>query len=405
MTLVARAAALAARAGFSPVLVHGPYPATDEPRLLESAGADVTLDRESATPLAAAPGSGGVVFVAPDVLAGPEVFDAFAAHAANPAARPLAAARDGAVLAIYLPEVTDHARHATSIDDIVAGLEATGPLEHLSGPRMFLEPISDGDDAMAVARRYIRHLNGPGEAYFTKRIRRYSVPLSARLVELGVHPTSVTLGGLVLAILSAIALARGEYMAGIAGAVAYYASMVLDCSDGEVAGLSVRDSAFGAWLETVVDYSTYGLVLTALFVASQSGEHAELYRTLTVIAAVASVLVIGVASYLRRRVAGSDPGRFDDASAAALAEAGPLHRFARWGRQWIKRSTMAHLLVALALVGRLEALILLWAFGATLAALVIVAVEPFVVRRVRVAAPPAAGTSLAARRGGPRASL
>ena len=61
-----------------------------------------------------------------------------------------------------------------------------------------------------------------------------------------------------------------------------------------------------------------------------------------------------------------------------------FHRFARWGRQWIKRSTVAHLVVALALVNQLPVLLYLWAFGATVASVVILAVEPFVVRRVAV---------------------
>ena len=45
---------------------------------------------------------------------------------------------------------------------------------------------------------------------------------------------------------------------------------------------------------------------------------------------------------------------------------------------------MAHLIVALALVNQLPVLLYLWAFGATVAAVVILMVEPFVARRVAV---------------------
>jgi len=61
------------------------------------------------------------------------------------------------------------------------------------------------------------------------------------------------------------------------------------------------------------------------------------------------------------------------------------HRFAGWGRQWIKRSTVAHLIVVLALLNQLPVLLYLWAFGAVVASVVILAVEPFVVRRVALA--------------------
>ena len=79
------------------------------------------------------------------------------------------------------------------------------------------------------------------------------------------------------------------------------------------------------------------------------------------------------------------PGDFDESSARVLSSAGPLQRFASWNRQWIKRSTLAHLIGVLALIGQLPALLYLWAFGASLASLVIIAVAPFVVRRVGAA--------------------
>ena len=120
--------------------------------------------------------------------------------------------------------------------------------------------------------------------------------------------------------------------------------------------------------------------------ASRGRENAALYQNAAVVALAGSILVAAVAGYLRQRVSGAAPGEFDDASSAALAKASAFHRFARWGRQWIKRSTIAHLVVALALVNQLPVLIYLWAFGAVVAAVVIVGVEPFIVRRVRVEA-------------------
>jgi phosphatidylglycerophosphate synthase len=249
---------------------------------------------------------------------------------------------------------------------------------------MFGRRVTSAGDIAVVERDYVRHLTGKGEGYFTKKIRRFSVPLTARLVHLGARPTHVTLGGLALAIASAWFLARGSYAAGLLGAVLYYVSMIFDCSDGEVARVTLREGPFGAWLETVVDYVTYFLILAAVTIASQMRPHAQAYRTAAWIALAGTVVVIAVAGYLRHRVAAADPGQFDDASAKALATASAVHRFARWGRQWIKRSTVAHLVVFLALVDQLPVLLYLWAFGATVASVVILAVEPFVVRQVMV---------------------
>jgi phosphatidylglycerophosphate synthase len=179
-------------------------------------------------------------------------------------------------------------------------------------------------------------------------------------------------------------MAQGRYILGVVGGMLYYASMIFDCSDGEVARLTVRDDPFGAWLETMVDYLTYFLMLAALTVASRSRAGADAYRVAAMVALGGSIVVAAVAGYLRHRVAAADPGQFDDASAKALASSTRFHRFARWGRQWIKRSTVAHLVVVLALVNQLPALLYLWAFGATVASVVILAVEPFVARRVAV---------------------
>jgi phosphatidylglycerophosphate synthase len=141
------------------------------------------------------------------------------------------------------------------------------------------------------------------------------VPLTSRLVHIGATPTQVTLSGLALAAASAWCMARGSHGADVLGAVLYYMSMIFDCSDGEVARLTVRDTPFGAWLETIVDYLTYFLMLAALTAASQNRPGADAYRIAAAVALVGSIVVVSVAGYLRHSVAAADPGQFDDASA------------------------------------------------------------------------------------------
>jgi hypothetical protein len=129
------------------------------------------------------------------------------------------------------------------------------------------------------------------------------------------------------------------------------------------------------------------MLLGGLVLGSQRRGGPDLDVDVALVALAGSLVVVAVAGYLRLRVAGNDPGQFDEASAAVLRKSTRFHRFARWGRQWIKRSTIAHLIVALALVNQASILIYLWAFGAVVASAVILGVVPFVVRRVHVAAP------------------
>jgi phosphatidylglycerophosphate synthase len=372
LTITDRNVRLAERAGFAPVLVAGRH-AIDE------------------TVTAALP----VVVISANVLLDVAALEAIGAAARANRMGHLVARDAQGLLVSAVP-----ARRA-------AGLLAAGSIDAIAAqhalPRRDLDPGGGfirrvtAETAPRAERDYVRHLNGgSSESFFTKVIRRFSVPLSIRLVRLGATPTQVTMGGLALAVGSAICLAQDQYAAGLVGALLYYASMVFDCSDGEVARLSVRDSSFGAWLETIVDYTTYLLVLGALTIGVGGRADAASFRLAALVALVGSVVVMIVAGYLRHRVAAADPGQFDEWSAKALAAAGPMHRFARWGRQWVKRSSVAHLIVALAIVNQLPLLLYLWAFGAAVATIAILIVEPLVVRRVSV--PPVGAPRLGAGR-------
>jgi phosphatidylglycerophosphate synthase len=386
LTLTERAALLAHRAGLLPVRVWGERalnPASEA--RLRSRGVEVVQALPGSTPLAGAGDDEGVLVIGPNVLVDASVLADLADQTGHDPDGAAAAVYEAGVPLILCagPSAIGDLRPCRSVEAMAASLATRGRLREQPLADGFCRRVGRADMASLAERDYIRHLNGK-ESFFTKKIRRFSVPLTGRLVRLGARPTHVTLGGLVLAIASAWCIAQGSYLAGLLGAALYYTSMIFDCSDGEVARLTVRDGAFGAWLETIVDYLTYFLVLAALVIASQTRPGADSYRTAAAIALVGSVIVALVAGYLRHRVAAADPGQFDEASARAMKSSGPVHRFARWGRQWIKRSTVAHLIVFLALVNQLPALLYLWAFGATVAAVVILAVEPFVARRVAV---------------------
>jgi phosphatidylglycerophosphate synthase len=391
LTLTERAVLLAHRVGLIPVRVWGLRGLGSESlaRLRSRGVSPVELPSQSA-PFGALPADEPVVIIGPNVLLDSRALTALAGEAAHDVGGlPHVAREAGVPLLVFVPaRAATTVRRCTSIEEIVARLAtAEGPLREADLTGHFLRRVDDAALAPGAERDYVRYLNGgESESFFTKIIRRFSVPLSSRLVRLGARPTQVTLGGLGLAVASAACLAYGSYGAGLLGAGLYYTSMIFDCSDGEVARLTVRDSAGGAWLETVVDYATYFLVLGALTLAVGGRPGADRYRVAALMGLAGSVIVAAVASYLRHLVAAADPGQFDESSAKALASATPFHRFARWGRQWIKRSTVAHLLVVLALVNQLPVLLYLWAFGATVAAAVILIVEPFVAHRVQVPA-------------------
>jgi phosphatidylglycerophosphate synthase len=275
----------------------------------------------------------------------------------------------------YAPRVRSALRRL----DIERAVTVTGV-----GPR-FIACLHDPRQVDAIEIAYLRHTNGgDGEGVFTRNIRRFSIPLSRCLLRWSVGANQVTFAGFGFAILAGVAFATGTYWAGIVGALAYWISMVFDCSDGEVARGTLSDSKFGAWLETVTDYLSYFVVLGGILWGDVRNEGLDHHTAAAAVAALITIAIVLLVGYQRARVASVDPGAFDDALAAELGRGNATQRFAVWGRQFIKRSFVAHLIFFQAVIGFLPALMEMWAYGAAVALTVILVVQAHIIRSVRV---------------------
>jgi len=249
----------------------------------------------------------------------------------------------------------------------------------------FIACIGGESDLPRVEHDYLDHANGgANEGVFTRNFRRFSIPLSRLLLRGSISANAVTLAGFALALLAGLSFAAGTYAAGIAGALIYWASMVLDCSDGEVARATLSDSKFGAWLETATDYLSYFVVLGGIVLGDIRREGVDEHAAAAAVAAIVSIAIVSIVGYQRARVASVNPGAFDDALAAELKRGTAVQRFAAWGRQLIKRSFVAHLILFQALIGHLPTLTEIWACGAVAALVTVLAVHAHLVRTVRV---------------------
>lgn len=287
-------------------------------------------------------------------------------------------------LAVLTGEAVNRVRGARSARQALQRLAVAGRLRAVSVAPYFCERLHDARDVARLEYTYIRRLNGR-EQFFTRQIRRVSIRVTRHLLRWPITPNQVTLAAFAFSAAAALFFAAGAYWAGIIGAALYYLSTVLDCSDGEVARVSYRDSSFGAWLETATDYASYFLVLGGIALGSYRVHGYCRHVEAALVALVASIVVVALVAWLRHRTARINPGAFDDALAAVLNAASPFHQFSAWARQLIKRSFFAHLILFQALIGHLPALLKVWAYGASAAVVVLLAVQPLLVRRVRVA--------------------
>lgn len=249
----------------------------------------------------------------------------------------------------------------------------------------FSRRIDDPLEIPGIEREYLSHTSGGlGEGFFTRQVRRFSIPISRFLLRHQVKANHVTLAGFGFAIAAGVSFAVGGYWAGVIGAFLYFFSTILDCSDGEVARGSFGESHYGAWLETITDYLSYFIVLGGIVWGDVRVEGFCIHAKAAIVAAIASLAVVSLVSYLRMRVASGDPGALDDALAAELKKGTLVQRFTGWSRQLIKRSFFSHLVVFQAVIGYLPTLTEIWAYGSVAALILILAVQTHLIQRVRV---------------------
>ncbi len=100
-------------------------------------------------------------------------------------------------------------------------------------------------------------------------------PISRRLsrvaVRVGLTPNALTLISLVIAFGAAAMIAFGPLPAVIIGAVLLQLSLIIDCSDGEVARSTRSFTPFGAWADLTSDRLKEYLALAALAVSASQG--------------------------------------------------------------------------------------------------------------------------------------
>ena len=252
-------------------------------------------------------------------------------------------------------------------------------------PGRFSRRINSVAEIPSVEHAYLSHTSGgTGEGFFTQQIRRFSIPISRFLLRHHVKANHVTLAGFAFAIAAGVSFAVGGYWAGVAGALLYFFSTILDCSDGEVARGSFGESHYGAWLETITDYLSYFAVLGGIVLGDVRVEGFCIHAKAAIIAAVASLAIVSLVGYLRVRIASENPGALDDALAAELKTGTPVQRFTGWSRQLIKRSFFSYLVVFQAVIGHLPTLTEIWAYGSVAGVILILAVQTHLIRRVRI---------------------
>lgn len=229
--------------------------------------------------------------------------------------------------------------------------------------------VPDARAAAAAERELLQRLaalTADTDGPIARFDRALSTRLSRYLVRTPLRPNHVTAIGTLVGLVAAWWLAGGTYLSGLLGTVLFWVAVIIDGCDGEVARLKFQESHLGY----VLDVTTDNAVHVAIFIGLGVG----LYRAAPArsLPWLVALLVGGFASAtaatmltLVRRPPSDRPPR---------SRRGRLRRRLLRGFEALMNRDFAYMLVALALIGRLDWFLWGAAFGTYVyaAALVVV---------------------------------
>ncbi len=220
-----------------------------------------------------------------------------------------------------------------------------------------------------VERELVRHSGKATDGIYSRFNRRLSRPAVRWLSHTNVTPNAVSLTGLAVAVLAGFCFARGGWAFDVAGALLFFLSGIVDEMDGMLARLTFRESAFGCWLETMVDYATYLLVFAGMAAGGyrRAGSEYLILGALLLFGSVLSFIVIS-----KQRVLAAPAGRPNEYCQRYLAalehDAGnPVSRAVRQLHFLTKKGVLIHYILLFAILGLLPLCIVLATFGANAA--------------------------------------
>lgn len=137
--------------------------------------------------------------------------------------------------------------------------------------------------------------DGPFSIHVSRKLSRL---VSGVLVRLPITPNQITLLSLFIGLAACWFFLQGGYRYSVMGAVVLYASIILDCSDGEVARLKFMYSKYGGLLDSLCDSTVFSGVLFCAALAIHRDSHMPNIIAVGAVAAVVMFICSNLYFYL-----------------------------------------------------------------------------------------------------------
>ena len=150
-----------------------------------------------------------------------------------------------------------------AVDGHVRVLTTEGSKSH------WYQDVRDLADVRAAELKLYNSLKGEFEGFvdrfFNRKVSRWFTRI---FLAIGLSPNVITILAALIGLVAAAGFGIGTYSAGIAAALLFQLSAVIDCCDGEVARLTFTESPFGAWLDIAMDNVVHMAIFAGIAVGS-----------------------------------------------------------------------------------------------------------------------------------------
>lgn len=202
-------------------------------------------------------------------------------------------------------------------------------------------------------------MNRPISTFITKQLARFSIP-----------PNALTILTTLIGLLASYYVSFASYGYALWGAFLFHFSSLLDGCDGEMARLTMRESRFGEWLDTITDNLTYLCFFIGVSVGLYRMEDPYLWIGGPLLLIGVS-LTLGVMFYFLVSYTTSGSLTALQLHFAKLGQTNFFYRFLKKINFLVKRDFFAFFFLICAFFGRLDFILWSAAIGANLMWLVL----------------------------------
>jgi phosphatidylglycerophosphate synthase len=242
------------------------------------------------------------------------------------------------------------------------------PASTLSFPQTDGVRITSPESIESAERFLVAHSGKALDGIHTSFNRRLCRPFVRLLSHTSVTPNAVTLAGVIVSIVSAIAFAQGGYAYSVLGGSLFYIAGLFDEMDGMLARIKFAESPHGTWLEGFADGLSYLLLFGGITIGL-SHRYGRPAILIGISLFVGAILALVATSLQRRRATAADrPNEYLGRMYQLLdKDSGNwISRVVRQLQAFVRRGILVYYIFLFTLIGALPLIFILATIGAHL---------------------------------------